>query len=84
MTLNSSSTTESTNIWDYKPKWCQPWSIILTGSLAVAASWLVLHTVWLTAGVSLAIAAWWVYFLLLYPKAFAEYIAQQNNTPTSM
>lgn len=71
---------QSTNIWDYKPKWCQPWSIILTGITVITASWLILHTVWITAGVVCAIAAWWIYFLLLYPKAFAQYIASQQTT----
>ena len=71
---------KSTNIWDYKPAWCQPWSIILTGTTIVAGSWLVLHTVWLTLLVSLAIIAWWVYFLILYPKMFARYIASQQTT----
>lgn len=71
--------TESTNVWDYKPRWCQPWSIMLTGITIIAGSWLALHTIWLTIAVSLAIIAWWVYFLILYPKAFAEYIASAQT-----
>jgi hypothetical protein len=69
---------KSSNIWDYKPWWCQPWSIILTGILVTAGSWLVLHNYWLTGGVSLLIGAWWVYFLILYPKAFASYMESQQ------
>ncbi|MGL5942243.1 MAG: DUF6737 family protein [Waterburya sp.] len=69
---------KSSNIWDYKPWWCQPWSIILTGILVITGSWLVLHNSWLTIGVSLPIVAWWVYFLILYPKAFASYITSQH------
>ena len=72
-------TSRSTNIWDYKPAWCQPWSIILTGIIVTAASWLVLHTLWITVGVAVAITAWWIYFLIIYPQAFAEYIAAQNQ-----
>ncbi|HEY9772095.1 MAG TPA: DUF6737 family protein [Coleofasciculaceae cyanobacterium] len=71
--------TESTNVWDYKPRWCQPWSIMLTGITIIAGSWLVLHTIWLTIAISLAIITWWVYFLILYPKAFAEYIATKQT-----
>ena len=71
---------KSTSVWDYKPAWCQPWSILLTGTMAIGGSWLVLHNVWLTSAVSLLIVAWWVYFLILYPKAFAEYIASQQTT----
>ena len=74
------SNTKSTNVWDYKPGWCQPWSIILTGVSAIAGSWLLLHNFWISLAVSLPIIAWWVYFLILYPKAFAEYIASQQTT----
>ena len=72
--------TKSISVWDYKPGWCQPWSIILTGMTIVAGSWLVLHNIWLTIAISLPVIAWWVYFLLIYPKAFAEYIASQQTT----
>ncbi|MEO1691286.1 MAG: DUF6737 family protein [Cyanobacteria bacterium J06631_6] len=71
---------ESINVWDYKPGWCQPWSIMLTGITIIAGSWLVLHRVWITAMVTLPIIAWWIYFLLIYPKAFAEYISVQRST----
>jgi hypothetical protein len=71
---------KSINVWDYKPGWCQPWSIILTGIVIVALSWLILQNIWVTVAVSLPIIAWWVYFLLIYPKAFAEYIASQQTT----
>lgn len=74
---------KSTSVWDYKPGWCQPWSILLTGITVVTSSWLVLHNIWLTSAVSFVIIAWWVYFLILYPKAFAKYIAsQQTNNAT--
>ena len=76
------SNTKSTNVWDYKPGWCQPWSIILTGSAIVAGSWLILHSIWLTVAVSLPIIAWWVYFLILYPKAFAQYVMSQQPDRT--
>jgi len=29
----------SFSVWDTKPPWCQPWTILLTGGGAVAASW---------------------------------------------
>ena len=73
-----SNTTKSTNIWDYKPAWCQPWSIILTGLTIIIGSWLVLHRVWLTVAIALPIVAWWVYFLIVYPQAFADYITSQE------
>ncbi|MBE9045414.1 hypothetical protein IQ255_13570 [Pleurocapsales cyanobacterium LEGE 10410] len=75
--------TNSTNVWDYKPRWCQPWSIMLTGIIIIASSWLILHQLWLTLAISLPILAWWVYFLILYPKAFADYIKSQQ-TPINL
>lgn len=76
-------TSESTNIWDYKPSWCQPWSILLTGITIIIGSWLVLHTLWITIGLSTLIAVWWVYFLILYPKAFSKYITSQQSKPNT-
>ena len=72
-------TSQSTNIWNYKPWWCQPWSIIFTGIAIASGSWLILHTLWITIAVTVAIAAWWSYFLVIYPKAFARYIISQQN-----
>lgn len=58
------------NIWDYKPWWCQPWSILLTGIGLIGGSWLLLKTVWITALVALPISAWMGFFLLVYPGLF--------------
>ena len=80
--MKQESNTESTNVWDYKPGWCQPWSIILTGLTIITGSWLILHNVWLTVAISLPIVAWWVYFLVIYPQAFAEYITSQQTNQT--
>jgi len=60
------------DFWAVKPWWCQPWSILLTGSVAVAASWAVLHIWWVTAPVTLGVLSWWYLFLLLVPSAYAE------------
>lgn len=59
---------EVINVWDYKPWWCQPWSIVLTGIVLISTSWLLLHKIWLTAIVALPVSIWMVYFILLYPK----------------
>ncbi|MEC4892124.1 MAG: DUF6737 family protein [Oscillatoria sp. PMC 1051.18] len=56
------------NPWDYKPWWCQPWSIILTGVLLISGSWLLTTTAWVTLLVSVPIVAWWTYFLIFWPK----------------
>ncbi|MGL5875804.1 MAG: DUF6737 family protein [Xenococcaceae cyanobacterium] len=60
------------NPWNFKPWWCQPWSIVLTGVGAIASSWLLCHRIWLTVAVALPILVWWFYFLLLWPKLIIE------------
>ncbi|WP_036484880.1 DUF6737 family protein [Myxosarcina sp. GI1] len=67
------------SVWNYKPWWCQPWSIILTGVSIIGGSWLLFHTVWISVGISIPIAVWWVYFLILYPQMMKEYLEQSSN-----
>lgn len=47
---------------------CQPWTILLTGTTIVGASWQLLHIPILTVLAGLAIGAWWFVFLVAYPK----------------
>ena len=54
--------------WSLKPWWCQPWTILLTGTVAITTSWLVLHIWWLTAAVAVLVLAWWCLFLLIVPN----------------
>ncbi|MFW6264407.1 MAG: DUF6737 family protein [Cyanobacteriota bacterium] len=63
-----SSMPSSFNLWDYKPWWCQPWSILLTGMTIISASWLLSHILWLTVIVSILIGLWWIYFLIILPQ----------------
>jgi hypothetical protein len=60
------------SIWHQKPWWCQPWTIVLTGLVAIASSWWLLQTTWITALVFIAIAAWWLLFLVLVPRAYRQ------------
>ena len=64
--------------WSHKPWWCQPWSILLTGTIGIgldAFAWRQLSApLWLVLPVLLAILAWWFLFLVLVPAA-----AQQVN-----
>lgn len=55
------------SIWNLKPWWCQPWSILLTGLIVIALSWWVLHMPVLTVLVALAVIAWWMLFLVFVP-----------------
>ena len=60
------------SIWSYKPWWCQPWSIVLTGLSIVCGSWLLLHRWWVSGLVAAPVAIWWLVFLVLYPRAIAQ------------
>ena len=58
------------SFWSLKPPWCQPWTILLTGVLAVAASWVLLQLRWLTLAVGVLVALWWGLFLVAVPAAY--------------
>jgi hypothetical protein len=61
---------EVTSIWQLKPWWCQPWSILITGGAIIAISWLGLHRLWITAPLSGAVLLWWWLFLWLVPASY--------------
>jgi hypothetical protein len=65
----------SPDMWQSKPWWCQPWTIILTGVLIVFSSWLVLHILWITVPLAVLIGAWWLYFLVLVPRMLRQLAA---------
>lgn len=54
--------------WSYKPWWCQPWSILLTGIMLISGSWVLFKIIWLTVLVSVPILTWMGFFLLMWPK----------------
>ncbi|AFZ21137.1 DUF6737 family protein [Allocoleopsis franciscana] len=58
--------------WSYKPWWCQPWSILLTGTMIIASSWALVKTVWVTILVALPILLWWTFFLLIWPHLMRD------------
>ncbi|XWS31564.1 hypothetical protein CRYUN_Cryun23aG0087100 [Craigia yunnanensis] len=70
---------EYDSVWDTKPSWCQPWTITLTGLLVIASSWLILHSILVTAVATLGICAWWYIFLYSYPKAYVDMIAERRE-----
>ncbi len=73
------SDSSTTNIWKYKPWWCQPWTILLTGTIIISGSWLLFQKVWLTATISFLILTWWFYFLIFIPYLFKEQSLNQNQ-----
>lgn len=56
------------NIWQTKPWWCQPWSIVLTGCSLIGGSWLVFHRIWVTGLISFPLMVWMIFFLVIYPR----------------
>jgi hypothetical protein len=75
--------TISSDLWQSKPWWCQPWTIILTGTLIVSGSWLVLHLLWITLPIAVLIGIWWLYFLVLVPRMLRQMNAAPSNTKTT-
>ena len=69
----------SFNLWNYKPWWCQPWSILLTGIIITSGSWWLLTNIVVTVLVSISIVIWWFYFLILYPRLVAEMIKSESE-----
>lgn len=63
---------QTTSPWKYKPWWCQPWSIILTGITLIGGSWLILKLIWLTIIVAIPVLSWMGFFLLIWPKLMVE------------
>jgi hypothetical protein len=59
------------NLWESKPWWCQPWTIILTGIIIIASSWFLFKTIWLTTPIAILIVVWWTYFLIIVPRILA-------------
>jgi hypothetical protein len=70
-------TFENHSVWDYKPWWCQPWSIILTGISIISGSWLLFKIVWLSILVTIPISAWMGFFVILFPKLALQEVNQE-------
>ena len=76
---SSSLPSSPSSLWQLKPWWCQPWSIILTGLVIPAVAWLLFHRVWLMLPIVGAIAVWWVVFLHWVPRQYADYLRQTDR-----
>ncbi|WP_353932452.1 DUF6737 family protein [Okeanomitos corallinicola TIOX110] len=63
---------QTINPWNYKPWWCQPWSIMLTGLTLISGSWLIFQLIWLTIFVAIPVLTWMGFFLLIWPKLMIE------------
>lgn len=70
----------SASIWSQKPWWCQPWSILLTGVSAIAGSWVLFHSLWLSVPTSIGVGIWWLLFLVLVPAAYANAVSTPSHS----
>ncbi|MBC1261420.1 hypothetical protein FQK07_09085 [Synechococcus sp. BSF8S] len=67
------------SIWQLKPWWCQPWSILLTGVLLIAGSWLWLRLWWLSVPLAVGVSLWWWLFLVLMPRQAAALVSGPDD-----
>jgi hypothetical protein len=72
------SITDAGDMWSHKPVWCQPWTIVLTGVMMIAGSWIGFHRLWITIPGCGAIGLWWWYFLIVMPRLVRE-MAEQGQ-----
>lgn len=69
--------TNTTNPWHYKPWWCQPWSILLTGTGWMGLTYVLLGpSPWWLIAIA-PVVAWMGYFLVLWPRAVRQYLEQR-------
>jgi hypothetical protein len=70
---NDPGRSRSSLFWQQKPWWCQPWSILLTGSLGIGSSaWAYQHfglPLWLVIPPVIGILGWWLLFLVIVPSS---------------
>ena len=69
------------SFWQTKPGWCQPWTIVATGTGVSLASWVLLQRWWITAPVVGAVLVWWWLFLVLVPAGFGAGDGAQEPDP---
>lgn len=62
-------------MWEYKPPWCQPWTIVSTGIVLITSVNLISHQSYLMTGlIAIPIFVWWYIFLILVPQEFKQYV----------
>ncbi len=77
------SETKPVSPWKYKPWWCQPWSILLTGLTLISLSWLIFKIIWLTVLVAIPILIWMGFFVLIWPQLMKNSgILDADQNPT--
>lgn len=78
--MKQSSDQKPVSPWSYKPWWCQPWSILLTGATLMVGSWWLFKIVWITAIVSVPVLIWMGFFLIIWPSlVIRSGVLEQNR-----
>ena len=77
---SANDSAELPSFWSLKPWWCQPWSIVSTGIVGVLGSWLILHRLWISLPIALAVALWWGLFLVVVPRAYKASLQQDASS----
>lgn len=65
-----------------KTPWCQPWTILLSGSCVISIFWLLFGRGWwsvIAVGATLAVLLWWYLFLVEYPVLVKEDQRQRQS-----
>lgn len=66
------------SFWAHKPYWCQPWSILLTGTLFVLGARQLFHgNNIVTALAAVPILVWWYLFLVLVPANYRSFVKEE-------
>lgn len=79
----ASRTVTADPFWSHKPGWCQPWSILLSGTVAITASWWLLHRLWITLPLTALVLLWWLVFLVLVPSSYRLEVERAAGTEAS-
>lgn len=67
-------------MWDYKPWWCKPYTIIATGVFGVGFVYKVTSGSLIFSGiVTVLVSLWWYIFLIIYPSQFELYLLEQED-----
>ena len=66
------------NMWASKPAWCQPWTILLTGTGIMAAAYKLSSSLLWTGLAAVPVLAWWALFLIVVPKQYRQHAEEVN------
>ena len=71
------------NLWDSKPFWCQPWSVIATGFLTVLLSFLFVKILILNLILLIIVLLWWLLFLYYAPLIYSTQLNEYQHQDTT-